>query len=302
MNYENDIPLSLAIAAHSGSSFVPERRGESEQQDFAQTMARDLETFRQHAIKGGTLASLDAEFASYREGYAKRTRAYLASRSRCVSWMIAGPSKFPAARMEKRSNIAHKRLTELLEYAERARKAVIRNLRPDLRPIMSGDSDACERLRAELTKAEAIHARMTAVNKAHKAYLKNPASLDKSGLSDADKARVINYNASEHYSWEPHPFPPYSLSNSNANIRRMRERLATLEATKAAPTVEHEGSAARLEDDPPANRVRLFFPGKPDESVRSRLKSSGFRWSPSIGAWQAYSNARTLEIAQQVAA
>ena len=31
--------------------------------------------------------------------------------------------------------------------------------------------------------------------------------------------------------------------------------------------------------------VRITFPGKPDERVRSLLKSHGFRWSPSAGCW-----------------
>lgn len=39
------------------------------------------------------------------------------------------------------------------------------------------------------------------------------------------------------------------------------------------------------------NRIMITFPGVPDESIRARLKSDGFRWSPSNGAWQAYRSA-----------
>lgn len=30
----------------------------------------------------------------------------------------------------------------------------------------------------------------------------------------------------------------------------------------------------------------IVFDGKPDEAIRSTLKSNGFRWAPSQGAWQ----------------
>ena len=35
-----------------------------------------------------------------------------------------------------------------------------------------------------------------------------------------------------------------------------------------------------------AMRIQLIFDGKPDEETRALLKSNGFHWSPSFGAWQ----------------
>ena len=80
----------------------------------------------------------------------------------------------------------------------------------------------------------------------------------------------------------------------------MRARLAVLERDKAAPETTQDGNnGVRLEDCPSDNRVRLFFPGKPDSAIRTRLKSNGFRWTPSLGCWQAYRNSRSLAQAKQ---
>ena len=37
---------------------------------------------------------------------------------------------------------------------------------------------------------------------------------------------------------------------------------------------------------PLLNRLQVFFDGKPDEAARDELKANGFRWAPSVGAWQ----------------
>jgi hypothetical protein len=96
-------------------------------------------------------------------------------------------------------------------------------------------------------------------------------------------------------------FPTFSLTNNQANIRRMRERLEKITAAKARPVETVECSnGVTLEDDAPANRVRLYFPGKPSEAIRSELKSSGFRWAPSVGAWQAYRNHNSLATAASI--
>ncbi|MEZ5651866.1 MAG: hypothetical protein R3E87_15115 [Burkholderiaceae bacterium] len=98
-------------------------------------------------------------------------------------------------------------------------------------------------------------------------------------------------------------FPGYSLSNSNARIRDMQQRLARIERDQAKPVeVIEAGNGVSVERDAPANRVRLYFPGKPDEAVRARLKKNGFRWAPSQGAWSAYLNNWSVHFAEQLAA
>lgn len=295
-NYANDIPTAAARAAHNGTSFVPERRAEQEREDYRQTLQSDFEQLETLADTEQKRAQLAEEFELYRAGYRQRTLAYLAARSRVMSTMITGPARFPTARNEKRCNSADNRLRELIDFRERALKAIRRTLQPELRPIMAGDADATARLAEKIIEAKAMQELMRSVNAAHKRYLKDPATLDACELSDQAKQIIRDYKPQ--YSWEPHPFAPYQLKNNNANIRRMEQRLAQLEQAHQTPETVTEAGDIRIEDCPADNRVRLFFPGKPDAEICDRLKSSGFRWAPSIGCWQEYRNGRSLAVAQ----
>lgn len=296
-DFSTEISSSLAIGAFHGTSFSPERRGESVRNDYANAMRQAYETLSKHAAKGGTQDMLDSEFERYKAGYRKRTEAWLRTHSRCISSMITGPSNFPVRRAQKRNDVEHRRLTELIEFGERGLRAAIRNLRPDLRPIMAGDADAIARLEEKIVSLRARQDRMKAINSAHKAYKNDPQTLEDSALSQQDKDLIRRYVPA--YTWEPHPFAPFQLTNNNATIRTAEKRLEQLQAAKAAPSIERESSnGIRLEDSPADNRVRLFFPGKPELEVRAKLKKNGFRWSPSIGAWQAYRNTWSVALAQ----
>jgi hypothetical protein len=303
MSFASDIPMSLAIAAHSGTSFVPDERGRAVVSSYGAEMAEVYETLKAQAVKGGTLDKLDEEFARFRGGYRARNIAYLRSRGRCMSTMIAGPSNFPVRRQQKRNEVSMKRLDELLEFKERAMRAAIRNLRPDLRPIMAGDADAIERLEAEIAKAERLQARMKAANLAIRKNAKagsdaQVAALIEQGFSDARAADLIKPDCCGRIG-----FADYELTNNNANIRRMKQRLEQISRAKALPDVEVvSDNGIKLEDCPAENRVRLTFPGKPADEVRSKLKKNGFRWAPSLGVWQAYRNSWSMALAKEIAA
>lgn len=300
--YLSDISTSLAHSAYGGVSMSPERRGDLARTEYAQGLEADLAHFTEQATKGGTLDLLPEEFERYRSGCRKRYTAWLSSSSRCVSSFIAGPSNFPAARMNKRSDIAHRRLGEYFEFRDRARRAVIRNLRPDLAPIKSSDADAVDRYSAELVKLETAQERMKACNAAIRKHRKagpaaQVAALMEQGLSERMAEEILKPDFCNRIG-----FADYQLSNNSASIRRVKARIEQVSRMQAQPVTEHEGTAARLEDDPPANRVRLFFPGKPVEEIRTKLKRAGFRWSPTIGAWQAYRNWNSMNVAKEVAA
>lgn len=180
-----------------------------------------------------------------------------------------------------------------MELSKRADELEYRAARVGKGGISSDDPEAIEKLREKVNALEARQDLMKRVNRAHAAWLKNPASLDKSDLSEACKERIRTYKPA--YSWEPHPFAPYEISNNNAEIRRVRVRIVSLEkaAEEAAKVQQVTGEPAREEtyegfkirEDFQENRIMIVFPGKPEETTRQVLKRQGFRWSPHRGAW-----------------
>jgi hypothetical protein len=297
----SDISAAQAHRAFYGVSQDPDGRGERQRQDYAASMADDYTQCHAQAVKGGTLDLLDAEFSRYRDGMRKRNLAYLHSSARCVSWFIAGPSNFPVARMAKRSDICHKRVNELIEFRARALAAIKRTLRPDLRAIYAGDANALERLEAKLTSAEALQLRMRATNAAIRRTAKEGkpaqvAALLGMGYTEDAAHRLLLPDFCQRIG-----FADFELTNNGANIRRMKQRVESITRLQAMPASEAQGTNARIEDAPQDNRVRLFFPGKPDETIRTKLKARGFRWTPSLGCWQAFRNHWAVETAKEIA-
>lgn len=149
--------------------------------------------------------------------------------------------------------------------------------------ISSDDPDAIAKLRTELEACKENQELMKAANKIIKSKK----------LSDAEKVAQVSalIGISESAAWkllQPDfcgriGFADYQLSNNSANIRRIKERIAQLEATAERQDVtEQHGDITYQESD---NRVELIFPGKPGQEVRSLLKHNGFKWSPTCGAW-----------------
>jgi hypothetical protein len=301
-DFIEDIPRELAWRAHSGTSHSPDERADMERTEYASTLVSDYERLAAYAATDEKRGLLASGFARYREGYRSRCLAYLTSRSRCLSSMITGPSRFPVRRNQKRNATADRRLQDMVQFRHRTLDALRKSLDPESRPIMAGDADAMERLKAKLAEAEARQVLMREVNAAIRRHAKEGEAAQVCALIALDP-KLDESDARELLipdTFGRVGFTSYQLTNNNANIHRIKGRIELLSRDKAAaPSTQRGDNGVLYEDCPADQRVRLFFTMIPPVEIRARLKSDGFRWSPWLRCWQAYRTPKTLERAKQ---
>lgn len=172
------------------------------------------------------------------------------------------------------------KLLEKAEYYERRAKSVHGNA------ISADDPEAIEKLKAKIETLKTAQERMKAANAAIRKHQKDGPEAQQAALEalgfKPDQAKILlapdvlgNIG-----------FASYSLSNNNANIRRLEERVKTLEKASTLEDRTTEFAWGKVRENKEINRIQFLFDGKPDGAVRDLMKKSGFRWAPSEGAWQ----------------
>lgn len=160
--------------------------------------------------------------------------------------------------------------------------------RVHLQGVQGNDPEVIEYLEGKLADLEAAHQSMKEAN----AYYRKHKTLDGCpGISQATLEWLTRPGVFAKGDGTPLalygcPYPAYDLQNSNANIKRIRQRIASLQAVKASPTQEERHNGCTYLENSDIMRVQLVFDSKPSESTRALLKANGFHWSPSQSAWQ----------------
>ena len=212
--------------------------------------------------------------------------------ARVPSVLIAGPANFPVRAKEKQ-NAASDRNMEEFQYIQ----GLLDKIRSTgMGGISADDPQAVSKLEKKLEKLEASQELMKAVN----AYYRKHGTLD--GCPHLTERGIENLKADMASGWhyEKKPFQSWQLSNNNAEIRRLKGRIEDLTRHKEAAYVGWEFDGGTVEINREANRLQIFFEGKPDATVRDELKSNGFRWSPKAEAWQRQLNDTTIRVADRI--
>ena len=214
--------------------------------------------------------------------------------ARCPSILISGGSNFPV-RKKERQNAARDRNMEEWRH--------IQGLLDKIRGVGTGgissdDPQALAKLEAKLEKLEKHQELMKAANAAIR--MKDKEKGDK-------RLAELGYTPEEITELRAPDFagrigyPAYALQNNNANIRRIRQRVEELKKrqTESAPE-GWEFDGGQVVVNTAENRLQIIFDEKPDADLRSELKSEGFRWAPSQGAWQRQLNDNAFRAARRI--
>lgn len=222
---------------------------------------------------------IDRLLEIYCRKLAENMNASYSIEARCPSILISGGGNFPVRKKEKQ-NAARDRNLEEWNY--------IQGLLDKIRSVGTGgissdDPQAVEKLEAKLATLEKHQEMMKAANAAIR--MKDPANGDAKlaelGYTPEDiaKLRAPDFCGRIGY-------PAYELQNNNANIRRIRGRIAELKKRTESTPEGWEFDGGRVVVNTAENRLQIIFDGKPNADVRTELKGEGFRWAPSQGAWQ----------------
>ncbi len=181
-----------------------------------------------------------------------------------------------------------------------------------MEPIMSDDPNAVELLEEKLLKLESQRDQMKLINKQFKKAVqrgkddKSGSVADYLGAFMKEAGKEISHETcvklvvcvEKAYSWEKQPYASYTLTNLGATIRTVKKRIEKVKVVATEETSEYELNGVRVVDNCEAHRLQLFFDGKPEQDIRTQLKRNGFRWTPSIDAWQSYRGRRANDSAK----
>lgn len=222
---------------------------------------------------------IDRLLEIYCRKLAENMNASYSIEARCPSILISGGGNFPVRKKEKQ-NAARDRNLEEWNY--------IQGLLDKIRSVGTGgissdDPQAVEKLEAKLAALEKHQEMMKAANAAirMKDPAKGDAKLAELGYTPEDIAKLREPDFCGRIG-----YPAYALQNNNANIRRIRGRIAELKKRTESTPEGWEFDGGRVVVNTTENRLQIIFDGKPDADIRTELKGEGFRWAPSQGAWQ----------------
>jgi len=284
------LPKDAARGAWNAASWTPgekQQRAREEYERHLSDLAQQLDantddTTREHAVP---------LWEAYKGRYNRAWEKYIGAARGAVSWAVTGRGNFNVGRADKLNDREHAAAMEFMEVEKEGKK-----LLTDVRAIPK-KLDPIGETRKQLEQEKAEHERKKAANKIIRAggdALKMHAALVALGFAPKEALKVMSPDFAGRRG-----FPDHSLQNGLARIKDHERKLAELEARAKVrqEVAEGEGDGAgrrewpmkggggRIVDDLDANRLRLHFDDKPDAATIAKLKGSGWRWTPSEGAW-----------------
>ena len=235
---------------------------------------------------------IDSLVDTYARKLAENMNSSFSIEARVPSILIAGGSNFPVRKKEKQNAARDRNMEDWNEI-----QGLLDKIRSTgMGGISADDPQAIQKLEAKLEKLQAAQDTMKAVN----AYYRKHKTLDGCPNLSAERIEAMKGEMSSQWHIQDKPYPSWALSNNNAEIRRVKGRIADLTKKQETAYAGWEFDGGTVEANREDNRLQIFFEEKPDEKTRETLKENGFRWSPKAGAWQRQLNDNAIYVADRL--
>ena len=235
---------------------------------------------------------IDSLVDTYARKLAENMNSSFSIEARVPSILIAGGSNFPVRKKEKQNAARDRNMEDWNEI-----QGLLDKIRSTgMGGISADDPQAIQKLEAKLEKLQAAQDTMKAVN----AYYRKHKTLDGCPNLSAERIEAMKGEMSSQWHIEDKPYPSWALSNNNAEIRRIKGRIADLTKKQETAYAGWEFDGGTVEANKEDNRLQIYFEEKPDEKTREALKENGFRWSPKAGAWQRQLNDNAIYAADRI--
>jgi len=290
--FKDDLSYDTLERSYAWISFDPEKRAKREQQDWADSMEQ---LYNSHAEQAQQTGALEAYNAAFEKGYASLLKNYkemISIRARTFSTGVTGGAGITARKIASNESLIQREYEKLKTHNQEVEKLknklakIAKNTPADQyetgEVVKSVDVNAIAKLQDKIKQLEEKKEYIYRQQKAEKEYKKSKDSsvFEKYDIKKEDVEEMLD--EINRYGYALYSSP----ANINAEIRRIRERITSLEKNQSKGEEEILIEGGKIVKNGATQRLQIFFDGIPDKDVREKLKKHAFKWAPSVKAWQ----------------
>lgn len=277
------------------------------QYDAGSALAREAEAVYREGLEkmqpanAGTLnerqqAILTARLDEWKSLVEKAYNDIIAKRAAWMPWTVCGPARYNSRKNSAKADRQQEAAREWNDKMDRFVLNTLSMIRDAIpheqliaeyrsgkrREAISGDDPyAAEKLAARIEGLKEYHQRM----KDRNAWWRKHGTMKGCPGLDAASAAKMDNDINDPKQLYHVPYAAYELQLNNANIKRLEERLQTIQRQQAAGDAQHVYNGFTVEQSAAEGRINITFDEKPDAPARDVLKSNGFHWSPRAKVW-----------------
>ena len=275
------IDKKMAYFAYQGTSFSPEKRGEQEIVGFGEELKSIYDALKPLAKSPEAQKILVDEMRLLEKTLSLKKNDLLRRHSGLYSSMIAGPSNFPVEQMRRKNNAYQATENEYYEFIKRAKNAIAKKLNAIYVQQQGGEIEVIKKKIANKEKLQEV--------------MKQANAIIRKNISDEEKIKeltpIVGGEKNAIGLLKPDftnrkGFATYQLQSNLADIKRLKERISTLESRDVRTSDEIKFEGGTIYKNSNIDRIQIFYDSKPSDEIIAKLKSKGFHWSPSNEAWQ----------------